>query len=156
MHREPPDPYSLPPKDDPKVPRPPNSDSVTEGIRVQAAAQFLPGNSQPDDKQYVYVYKIRLVNEGTRRAKLRSRHWIILDANNKREDVRGSGVVGKYPDLGPGESFEYTSSCPLRTTWGTMEGSYTFEREDATTFEVEIGRFFLVPSSPKIASSLSS
>lgn len=137
------------------MPRSPNSDSLTEGIRVQAAAQFLPGNSQPDAKEFLYVYKIRIENEGTERAKLRSRHWIILDANNQREDVKGPGVVGKYPDLAPGQSFEYTSSCPLRTRWGTMEGSYTFEREDGTTFQAEIARFFLVPTSPKIASTLS-
>src|SRR5262245_55938316 len=109
--------------------RPPSSDTVTHGIRVQAAAQYMPGESDPDGKRFLYVYRIRIKNEGTRRAKLRSRHWIILDADNQREDVRGPGVVGKTPDLAPGESFEYMSSCPLKTTWGTMEGSYTFERE---------------------------
>jgi ApaG protein len=130
--------------------RPPSSDTVTQGIRVQAAAQYMPGESDPDGKRFLYVYRIRIKNEGTRRAKLRSRHWIILDADNQREDVRGPGVVGKTPDLQPGESFEYMSSCPLKTTWGTMEGTYTFEREGGESFEVAIGRFFLVPTAPKI------
>lgn len=127
-----------------------SSDTVTHDVRVQAAAQYLPGESDPDEKRYVYAYRIVITNEGQRRARLRSRHWIILDSNNDRQDVRGPGVVGKTPDLAPGERFEYMSSCPLPTTWGTMEGSYSFEREDGSPFEVAIGRFFLVPSAPRI------
>lgn len=128
----------------------PTSDTTTRGIRVLAAAQYMASDSDPESGRYLYTYRIRLVNEGTQRAKLRSRHWIILDADNRREEVKGAGVVGKQPDLAPGESFEYTSSCPLKTRWGTMEGSYTFEREDGSTFEAEIGRFFLVPSAPRV------
>ena len=125
--------------------RPSGSDTVTQGIRVQAQAQFLPSESDSERRHYVWAYRIVITNEGTSRARLKSRHWIILDADNRREDVRGGGVVGKTPSLAPGERFEYTSGCPLRTRWGTMEGSYTFEREDGSTFEVAIGRFFLVP-----------
>lgn len=123
----------------------PNSSTVTQGVRIEAAAQYLPSESDPDQKRYLFVYRIRMVNEGTRSVKLLSRHWIILDAHNQREEVVGEGVVGKQPELGPGESFEYTSYCPLRTRWGTMEGSYTFE-DEGSTFQVEVGRFFLVPS----------
>jgi ApaG protein len=126
--------------------RPASSDTVTEGIRVQAAAQYLEGESEPDQRQYLFAYRIRVRNEGTRRARLKSRHWIIVDADNHREDVRGPGVVGKTPLLAPGESFEYSSGCPLRTPWGTMEGSYTMERDDGTSFEAAVGRFFLVSS----------
>ena len=136
--------------------RPANSDTITEGIRVQAAAQYMPADSNPDQRQYIYAYKIVITNEGTRRAKLKARHWVILDADNHREDVRGPGVVGKTPELGPGERFEYMSGCPLRTTWGTMEGTYTMEREDGSQFNAVIGRFFLVPTAPKIASLTSS
>jgi ApaG protein len=132
------------------MPRPASSDTVTEGVRIQAAAQLLPEESDPSQKHWVYVYRIRMRNEGERRAKLRSRHWIILDADNQRHDVRGPGVVGRYPDLGPGESHEYFSSCPLGTPWGTMEGSFTFQREDGTEFEAQVGRFFLVPSAPPV------
>jgi len=129
------------------VARPSGSDTITQGIRVQAQAQFLPSESDSERRHYVWAYRIVITNEGTARAKLKSRHWIILDADNRREDVRGGGVVGKTPTLSPGDRFEYTSGCPLRTRWGTMEGSYTFERDDGAAFEASIGRFFLVPPS---------
>ena len=125
--------------------RPSGSDTVTQGIRVQAQAQFLPSESDSERRHYVWAYRIVITNEGTTRAQLKSRHWVILDADNRREDVRGGGVVGKTPTLGPGERFEYTSGCPMRTRWGTMEGSYMFERDDGSSFEAAIGRFFLVP-----------
>ncbi len=124
----------------------PNSNALTEGIRVTAAAQYVPDQSDPDRGVHFYAYRIRILNEGERRAKLLSRHWIILDAHGQRQDVVDDGVVGEQPDLAPGDSFEYTSSCPMATEWGTMEGTYTFEREDGSRFEVAIGRFFLVPS----------
>lgn len=124
----------------------PNSDVSTHGIRIEAAARHLEDDSDPDRGRYYYIYRIRITNDGTERAKLLSRHWVILDANNQREEVVGKGVVGKQPDLGPGEAFEYTSFCPLRTEWGTMEGSYTFVRPDGSTFHAAVGRFFLAPS----------
>jgi ApaG protein len=127
---------------------PAGSDTTSEGIRVEASAQYIPKDSNPEGGQYVYGYRITITNVGTRRARLRSRHWVILDADNNRQDVRGQGVVGQFPDLAPGQRFEYTSGCPLPTKWGTMEGSYTFEREDATRFEVKVGRFFLAPNVP--------
>ena len=128
----------------------PNSDAITDGIRVQASAQYLPDESDPDVPFYLYVYRIVLKNEGHQRAKLLSRHWIIKDSNNERHDVEGPGVVGEFPDLGPGESFQYVSSCQLRTHWGTMEGSYLFEREDGGQFQVQIGRFFLAQNTTPI------
>ena len=130
------------------------SDTTTDGIRVQAQAQFLPSESDAERRHFVWAYRIVITNEGAARAQLKSRHWVILDADNRREDVRGLGVVGKTPDLAPGERFEYTSGCPMRTRWGTMEGSFTFEREDKSTFEAQIGRFFLVPPPvPQVAST---
>ena len=128
----------------------PNSESTTDGIRVHAAAQFLPNESDPERSQYFFVYRIRVTNDGDQGAQLLSRHWVILDAHNRREDVRGEGVVGKQPELAPGEMFEYQSYCPLRTEWGTMEGSYTFCREDGSEFEVQVGRFFLVPTAENV------
>ena len=122
-----------------------HSDTLTQGIRIQARAEWVEEQSDPDRGQWLYAYRIVMSNEGSTPARLRSRHWIILDANNQREDVRGPGVVGKTPRLAPGENFAYASSCPLRTPWGTMEGSYTFERDDGSSFEVAVGRFFLVP-----------
>lgn len=122
-----------------------NSDTLTEGIRIQAAAQFMPERSEPDDVWF-FAYRIRIMNEGEERAQLLSRHWVVLDANNGKEEVVGEGVVGRQPDLGAGEMFEYTSGCPLGTAWGTMEGHYTFRRADGSEFDVPIGRFFLVTS----------
>ena len=123
----------------------PDSDTLTDGIRVRAAAQLLEDESDPARRLHVYGYRIRIENEGNERAQLLSRRWIVLDADNKREEIVGDGVVGRQPDLAPGEMFEYTSRCPLRTEWGTMEGSYTFRRPGGERFEVAIGRFFLVP-----------
>ena len=125
----------------------PDSDVTTEGIRIRAAARYQPDQSNPDAPLFLFSYKIYMENIGRRTVRLRSRHWIIRDAFNERDDVRGAGVVGEYPLLAPGERYEYESSCPLRTRWGTMEGSYTYE--DCTsgdTFDVAIGRFFLVPT----------
>lgn len=129
----------------------PHSDLVTDGIRVHAAAQFLPQESDPGAARYVFAYKITLTNEGDARARLLARHWIILDSEGRREDVRGPGVIGEYPSLAPGESYSYISYCPLKTSWGTMEGSYTFERDDGSRFPVRIGRFFLAPSTPPLS-----
>ena len=125
--------------------RPASSDTLTEGVRIQASAQYKASESDPARPHHVWAYRIVITNEGTRRAKLKSRHWVILDADNRREEVRGLGVVGKTPDLAPGERFEYVSGCPLKTPWGTMEGTYAMEREDGSTFQAVIGRFFLVP-----------
>lgn len=137
----------------------PHSDVTTDGIRIQAAAEPLPleqlppelaGDGQPARPQQVFRYKITMTNVGERSARLLARHWIIVDADGKREDVRGKGVVGEYPQLAPGESYSYLSFCPLPTTWGTMEGSYQFERDDGARFAVAIGRFFLVPTAPPL------
>ena len=136
----------------------PHSDVTTDGIRIQAAAEFLSHEQIPsemlagarDADKCVFRYKITMTNVGERAARLLSRHWIIVDADGRREDVRGKGVVGEYPKLAPGESYSYLSFCPLATSWGTMEGSYQFERDDGSRFQVAIGRFFLVPSAPRL------
>ena len=130
--------------------RTPHSDQQTEGIRIQAAAQYLPQESDPDNQQYVYIYRVIITNDGPSRAKLLTRHWVIQDGDGDRKDVKGPGVVGEFPDLAPGESFQYISGCPLPTPWGTMEGTYTMERENGDRFMAQIGRFFLVPSAPPI------
>ena len=83
---------------------------------------------------------------GDRPARLKSRHWIIRDADNQQREVRGPGVVGKQPHLEPGGSFAYVSGCPLETEWGTMEGWFQCERDDGETFSARIGRFFLAPT----------
>ncbi len=127
-----------------------HSDEVTEGIRVRVGAQFLPEHSDPSEGRYTFVYRVVLRNEGDRWARLCSRHWIILDADNHLEEVRGPGVVGHFPELAPGESFDYVSGCPLSTPWGTMEGSFEMEREDGSRFQARVGRFFLAETAAPI------
>jgi len=119
------------------------SDVTTEGIRVGAAAFYIAEQSDPDNHQYVFGYNIVIANTGDRPAQLLSRHWMIIDAHGRREEVRGPGVVGQTPRLEAGKAFKYQSFCPLRTPWGTMEGEYTMKRDDGTTFEAKIGRFYL-------------
>ena len=120
------------------------SDTVTNGIRVKAVAKYMQENSNPEADYYFFSYRITVTNEGDEKVKLLSRHWIIIDSEGNREDVRGPGVVGKTPDLGPGETFEYTSFCPLNTNWGTMEGNYQMKTEGGEIFDAHIGRFYLV------------
>ena len=128
-----------------------HSDVTTEGIRIRVGAQYLPDRSDPVIGQFIYAYRVLISNEGTQSAQLLSRHWIILDAENDRRDVRGEGVVGEQPKLAPGESFEYVSGCHMPTEWGTMEGSFQFIREDGELFDAQVGRFFLAPTAAPIA-----
>jgi ApaG protein len=120
------------------------STAETQGIRVTVRTQYLPDQSSPDDDQYAFAYTIHISNEGTATAQLVSRHWIITDATGKVEEVRGLGVVGQQPTLHAGEFFEYTSGCVLRTTRGTMHGTYRMVRTDGTEFDAEIAPFALV------------
>lgn len=122
------------------------SDTATEGIRVQVYPEYLPEQSSPEQGRFVFSYRIVITNEGDKWAKLVARHWIIINAEGDREDVEGPGVVGFTPELFPGESFEYASSTPLDTSWGTMEGTYSMMREDGEKFDAKIDRFYLVSS----------
>lgn len=119
------------------------SEIVTDGIRIKAQPQYLPERSIPEDGQFLFTYKIVISNEGEFWAKLKSRHWIIIDSEGKREDVFGPGVVGEEPELEPGEEFSYSSFCPLTTNFGTMEGSFTMLRRDGQPFEARVARFYL-------------
>lgn len=115
----------------------------TPEIDIRVQPRYLPEQSSPLDETYGFAYTITIANSGDVPAQLISRHWIILDADGHREEVRGLGVVGHQPMLQPGEVFEYTSGCRLRTPTGSMEGSYRFVREDGEPFEVPITRFAL-------------
>lgn len=120
-----------------------SSEAVTEGIRVEVSPEFIPEQSFPAENKFVFAYKVVITNESSGKVKLLSRHWIIINADGDRDDVEGSGVVGYTPELEPGESFEYTSFCPLNTSWGTMEGTYHMARENGETFDADIARFYL-------------
>lgn len=119
------------------------SEATTRGIRVEVTAEYSPERSRPADKQWFFLYTIRISNKGRETAQLISRHWIITDAHGQVEEVRGPGVVGEQPVLEPGDAFEYTSGCPLTTSFGTMRGTYQMITREGTPFDVEIAPFTL-------------
>jgi len=119
------------------------SNTITNGIRVAVSSTYVPGQSAPKSRRYVFAYTVRITNEGTETAQLRSRHWIITDGNGKVEQVRGPGVVGEQPTLRPGEHFEYTSGCVLETPRGQMHGTYQMVRENGSEFDATIAAFAL-------------
>lgn len=110
---------------------------------VSVRTQYLAEQSDPDRSNYVFAYTITIKNTGRVAAQLISRHWIIVDANNHIEEVRGLGVVGHQPLLQPGEQFEYTSGTALATPQGSMTGEYFCVAEDGEQFEAKIPEFIL-------------
>ncbi len=120
------------------------SDTTTEMVRIQVFPEYIPEQSSPEVSRFSFTYRVIITNIGTTKVKLLSRHWLIINAEGDQERVDGPGVVGYTPELEAGESFEYSSHCPINTNWGTMEGSYTMMREDGSKFEANIERFYLV------------
>ena len=112
-------------------------------ITVTAGTSYVPDQSDEAAGRYVFAYTITIVNTGTVAAQLVSRHWIITDANNQVQEVRGAGVVGERPRLRPNETFEYTSGTAIATPVGTMRGSYQMVAEDGVAFEAPIPEFTL-------------
>lgn len=119
------------------------SDATTRGIRVQVESLFLPERSLPAERHYVFTYRVRIENLGVEPSTLVARRWLITDGDGRTQAVEGPGVVGEQPRLAPGESFEYSSFCPLSTPVGTMEGSYAMVTDDGDRFEARIAPFFL-------------
>ncbi len=117
-------------------------------ITIQTRTAYIAEQSDPASDRYVFAYTITLTNSGSNAAQLLSRHWIITDATDKVQEVRGKGVVGEQPHLRPGESFEYTSGSAIATPVGTMRGSYQMVADDGTRFEVAIPEFTL--SMPRV------
>jgi ApaG protein len=117
------------------------SEAVTRNIRVHVDTEYAPGRSDPARNQWFFLYTIRVTNEGRHTVQLVSRHWIITDAMGQTEEVKGKGVVGKQPVLEPGESFEYTSGCELKTPFGSMRGTYRMETDNQENFDAEIPTF---------------
>jgi len=120
-----------------------SSEASTRGVRVQVRSRFVPERSSPEHGTWFFAYTVLITNEGKETVQLVSRHWIITNADGHVEEVRGPGVVGAQPVLGPGESFEYTSACPLPTAFGTMHGTYQMVTEDGERFDAEIAPFSL-------------
>jgi ApaG protein len=119
------------------------SEAVTRGIRVAVRAEYAPDRSQPAQQQWFFLYTITITNEGEGTVQLISRHWVITHGTGQVEEVKGPGVVGQQPVLGPGESFTYTSGCPLATPFGLMEGTYQMVDRSGESFDVKIAPFTL-------------
>ena len=115
----------------------------TYQFHVEVQPEYLPEQSEPAHSRYGFAYTITVLNTGQVAAQLVSRHWIIVVGRGHTEEVRGLGVVGQLPLLQPGEAFQYTSGCQLRTPSGTMHGSYFCVAEDGERFEVAIPLFVL-------------
>jgi ApaG protein len=110
---------------------------------VRVTPEFLPDQSDPQQRSFVWAYTVEIQNLSRREVRLVSRHWIITDALNRTEEVRGAGVVGEQPLLRPGETYRYASACPLTTSSGLMRGAYQMLTQDGEMFEAEIPLFSL-------------
>ena len=119
------------------------SEAVTEDIRVEVLSQYSPENSRPGEGEWVFQYTVRITNLGRETVQLLSRHWVITDGFERIEEVRGPGVVGAQPVLAPGESFKYSSWCPLKTPTGVMRGEYQMTTAEGRRFDIDIAPFAL-------------
>lgn len=120
-----------------------SSIDVKQNIKVYAKTVFLEDYSKPQEDKFLFCYKICIQNDSNETVKLLNRHWIIIDSNSKKDEVKGPGVLGVKPELKPGEKYEYFSFCNLDTNFGTMEGSYEFTDSNNNVFLVPIPRFYL-------------
>lgn len=119
------------------------SEATTRGVRVRVRARHVPEQSDPARGEWLFAYTVVITNDGEETVQLLHRHWFITDANGETNEVRGPGVVGAQPVLKRGESFEYTSACPLKTPFGMMQGTYLMELESGGQFNAEIAPFKL-------------
>ncbi|MDE0796823.1 MAG: Co2+/Mg2+ efflux protein ApaG [Alphaproteobacteria bacterium] len=117
--------------------------AITREIRVQVEPIYLDDQSEPDDAQYVWAYRVQIENEGTETVQLLTRYWHITDGMGRVQEVRGAGVIGEQPVLNPGESYEYTSGTPLPTPSGIMKGSYQMSTPSGEKFDIEVPAFSL-------------
>jgi ApaG protein len=117
--------------------------TTTRGIRVQITSSYLAERSTPAEQQYLFTYRVRISNVGTETAQLISREWVITDSDGNEQRVLGPGVVGEQPVLAPGDTFEYSSFCPLKTPVGSMQGSYQMVTSGGEAFDAIIAPFTL-------------
>ena len=121
----------------------PLSEAVTNNVSVEVLSQYSAENSHPQQGEWVFQYTVRITNKGAETVQLISRHWIIIDAGEETREVKGPGVVGEQPVLAPGESFQYSSWCPLKTPMGSMRGTYQMARTNGEQFDIVIAPFAL-------------
>ena len=116
---------------------------ITNGIKIIVRPHYLEGQSKPEEGHYVWAYTITIENHGRETVTLRTRYWKITDAHGRVQEVRGAGVVGEQPTLKPGDSYQYTSGCPLPTASGFMTGAYQMQVRGGELFNVDIPAFSL-------------
>ena len=112
-------------------------------IAISVSTEYLDNQSKPEDCRYVFAYHISIENHASQAVQLISRHWIIVDANQERKEVRGLGVIGEQPTLAPGDIYKYTSGVVLATPIGTMEGTYQLTYDEGEPFDAAIEPFLL-------------
>ena len=115
--------------------------ALSDGITVRVAVNFLPEQSRIEQGKWFWVYHIRIENDSDHSVQLLTRHWKITDGRGAVNVVEGDGVVGEQPVLEPGRSHDYVSGCPLGTPTGSMEGYYTFRRDDGAFVRASIPFF---------------
>ena len=124
-------------------PESPVYEARTGDILVRVSPNYVPEESSPDNGRWIWIYTVEIENHGKETVTLVSRHWVITDGRNRTEEVRGEGVVGERPVLGPREAFRYQSGCPLSTPSGAMRGEYQMVTARGDAFDVEIPAFSL-------------
>lgn len=125
--------------------------AVTRDIQVTVEPVYLEDESVPEEDHYFWAYTVEIINLGEETVQLRNRYWRITDSLGRIQEVRGAGVVGEEPVIGPDDRYEYTSGCPLATPGGIMAGHYQMETDTGETFNVEIPAFSLdVPDVPRV------
>ncbi len=118
-------------------------DEASKNVNVVAKSEYMVTESSPELGRYIFTYKIKITNNSSKPLRLLRRHWIITDGFGRTEEVEGAGVIGQQPKIGPGESFEYDSFCPLPTPIGSMRGTYQMAMEDGSLINAEIPLFYL-------------
>lgn len=116
---------------------------TTDGVEIIVEPHYLDEESEPDEHRFVWAYTVVIANGSDQRVQLETRYWHITNAIGQVEEVEGPGVVGEHPVLSPGDSYQYTSGCPLNTPSGTMVGHYVLRRDDGTRFKAHIPAFSL-------------
>ena len=116
---------------------------TTNGVTVTVTPYFLDDQSSPQESHFVWAYQVNIKNAGHSSIKLNHRNWLIIDANGKGMNVQGEGVVGEFPTIEPGQSFEYTSGTPLKTNNGIMQGFYLVSQDNGEKLKIDIPAFSL-------------
>ncbi len=126
-------------------------EAITHDIRVTVVPEFRSDKSDPDEGRWFWAYTVEITNTGAAAVRLKARHWKIVDSRGQIQEVSGPGVVGEQPLIEPGETFEYTSGCPLTTASGFMVGTYRMQGIDGGFFDVDIPAFSLdVPEAARV------